>query len=90
MEEEGTGAILQEILRKLESLDSRVSVMETKPQEGYRKDSVMPEEEGGVVGMLIRGADYHTDRVTRQTKVEFSLYDGSRVQDWIFKSERVF
>lgn len=37
-----------------------------------------------------RRVDYHADRLTRQTKVDFTVFDGSRVQDWLFKSERFF
>lgn len=33
---------------------------------------------------------YYQDRPTRQTKIDFPMFDGSRVQDWIFKSERFF
>lgn len=50
----------------------------------------MPREEGGVVGRLYRGTLYYSDRVTRQTKIEFPMFDGSRVQDWLFKSEIFF
>lgn len=35
-------------------------------------------------------ADYYQDRPTRQTNIEFSVFDGSRIYDWVFKSERFF
>lgn len=34
--------------------------------------------------------DYHSDRLTRQNKVDFLMFDGSIVRDWVFKSERLF
>lgn len=38
-----------------------------------------------------RGRYEHTEeRVTRQTKMDFLWFDGTRVHDWIFRSERFF
>lgn len=34
--------------------------------------------------------EYYQDRPIRQAKIEFPVFDGSRVQDWIFESERFF
>lgn len=34
--------------------------------------------------------DYTEDRMTRHTKVEFSKFDGNKVHDRVFKSERFF
>lgn len=89
-EEEGMGMVLQEILRKLDSLDSRVSHMETASHDQGSKSRSLHEEEGIATEKSLRNADYYQDWPTRQTNIEFHVFDGSRVQDWVFKSECFF
>lgn len=48
------------------------------------------EDEGGSAGRLVRRGEILGDRVTMQTKVEFPCFDGNRVNEWLFKSERFF
>lgn len=82
--------ILQEILSKLEALDSRVATIESKPQNQEIKGPLSPGEGGVITGRTSTGMDYYSDRITRQTKIEFPTFDGNRVQDWLFRSERFF
>lgn len=89
-EGEGTTVMVQEILKKLESFDSQFSIVETMSQGQGSKELPTKVEEGVLVEKSCGNTDYYQDRPTRQTKVEIPVFDGSRVHDWIFKSERLF
>lgn len=89
---EGLALALQEIMKKLDSVDSRMisfdsilSTIETVSIGGSSKGELTQ----GIGGMATefgrRQPEYTEDRVTRQTKVEFTVFDGSRIHDWIPK-----
>lgn len=77
--------MLQEILRRLETLDSWVSNMEVVSLVQGNMDRVKNKEEGSMMENFHRSANYYQDMTTRPTKIEFPVFDGR-----IFKSERFF
>lgn len=90
METENSGLLLQEILEKLEKLDTRLAIVESQSQEQNSREMLVNEGKREMEDRYERRADYHADRLTRQTKIEFLMFDGNRVQDSVFKSERFF
>lgn len=81
---EGITAMLQEILCRLESLDTRLeAIVERNPHKRMEKEERSVEkEERSVVGL--------GERVTKQTEVEFPSFDSNQVHEWLFKCERFF
>lgn len=60
-EEEGMWVLLQETLRKLKSLDSHVSNMETTSPEKGSKGHTVRDEEDTMVEKFHKSADYYQD-----------------------------
>lgn len=87
---EAMAVMLQEIMRKLESFDSRPGVIEENSQTKTSKEEGTGEEGGGLEGRMIRRNEGYGERVTRHTKLEFPSIDGNKVQECLFKCERFF
>lgn len=73
--------MLKEILRKLEEFDNRLGAIESWSHLRMGKGEESGEEEEEQTRKVIKRADWSEERVTRQTKEEFPVFDGNRVQD---------
>lgn len=90
MDAEGINSTLQEILRKLERIDSQLVAVESATQSKGGKALMVVDDESESVRKSNSQRGGQEDRVSRQTKVEFPGFDGTWVQEWKFHSERFF
>lgn len=67
-----------------------MEVLEGSAQSWLERGSGSGEEDEGSLSRAVRQVDATGDRVTRQTKLDFPGFDGSRVQEWLFKYDRFF
>lgn len=78
-EMEGMAAMLKEVLHKLETFDTRLEALEGSAQSRLERGIGYGEEEGEFMRRSIRRTEIIGERVMRQTKVDFSSFDGNRV-----------
>lgn len=89
-EMEGLTAMMQEVLRRLDVVDTRLEALERNAQSRLERGVSSRGEEGESRRLPMRRMDVMEERVTRQTKVDFTSFDGGRVSEWLFKCDCFF
>ncbi|KAI4340580.1 hypothetical protein MLD38_025400 [Melastoma candidum] len=84
MESESMKEVLQELVRNLEELRLKVDTMDA------RKIGSFEEEQSDARGRRDGRLPWQQERVSRLPRIEFPTFDGSQVQEWVFRCERFF
>lgn len=74
----------------MESIDSRLVAMERASKTRVSKEQTVDKEERESMEKMAKKLVWPEEMVTRQTKVKFPSFDGTSIQEWLFRSERFF